>query len=696
MRWPEALAAAIAFHHTAGDSIAAHRLCEAVLNGNKAKQFEALHYFGVREAQRGQLESARCLLVRALEIERGSYDAHLNLGNVLTELGRFEEALASYGLALALKPDCAQALSNRANALLELKCYEESLASHDRALELEPDYAEAHYNRGNVLLDMKRHEEALASYDKAIALRPDFAQALSNRGDVLGQFKRYDDALASYERALAIDPNNADTLNSCGNALQELKRFKDAVVCYERVVSLKPDYTYAAGALLRSKMNCCDWHVSGERERVTADVRSAKNIISPFVFVTVSDSVADQLLCARTCVRENHPASSHPVWRGERYRHERIRLAYLSADYQEHATAYLMAGLFESHDKGRFETIAVSFGSDGPNGMRTRLQGAFDRFIDVRQRSDREVAQLLRDLEVDIAVDLKGYTTDGRPGIFALRGAPVQVNYLGYPGTMGADYLDYIVADRVVIPAEHQGYYAEKVVYLPDTYQVNDSRRRIGKDIPTRAQAGLPGSGFVFCCFNNNYKITPEVFARWMRLLQKVEGSLLWLLEDNAAAVKNLQREARARGIAPERLVFAPRVTLEEHLARHRLADLFLDTLPYNAHTTASDALWAGLPVVTYPGTTFAGRVAASLLNAVGLPELIAHSPEEYESLSLRLATNADLLAGIKAKLARNRSITPLFDTERFRRHIEAAYVTMWERYQRGEPPASFAVERSR
>jgi predicted O-linked N-acetylglucosamine transferase (SPINDLY family) len=296
-------------------------------------------------------------------------------------------------------------------------------------------------------------------------------------------------------------------------------------------------------------------------------------------------------------------------------------------------------------------------------------------------------------LEVDIAIDLKGYTTDSRPGILAFRFAPVQVNFLGYPGTMGADYMDYILADQQVIPPAHHAYYTEKVVYLPDTYQVNDSKRRIAECTPARSEVGLPDSGFVFCCFNNNYKITPDIFERWMRLLGHVEGSVLWLLEDNAVAARNLRREAEIRGVVPKRLVFAPRVKLDDHLARHRLADLFLDTLPINAHTTASDALWAGLPVVTCLGTTFAGRVAASVLNAVGLPELVAHSLEEYEALALKLATDAGLLVEIKAKLARNRETCALFDTDRFRRHIEAAYVTMWERYQRGEPPASFAVE---
>jgi predicted O-linked N-acetylglucosamine transferase (SPINDLY family) len=351
-----------------------------------------------------------------------------------------------------------------------------------------------------------------------------------------------------------------------------------------------------------------------------------------------------------------------------------------------------MAGLFEAHDKTRFEITAISFGRDSNDEMRARLIAAFDRFIHVSGRSDREVAILLRELEIDIAVDLKGFTTEERAGILAHRAAPVQVNYLGYPGTMGTISIDYILADRFVIPGQHHANYTEKVVTLPDTYQVNDSKRVIADRTPTRAETGLPEQGFVFCSFNNNYKINPMVYDVWMRLLGKVEGSLLWLLEGSEAAARNLRKEAAARGIAPGRLVFAPVIRMENHLARCRLADLCLDTLPYNAHTTASDALWTGLPVLTCLGTTFAGRVAASLLNAIGLNELITHTLGEYEALALELATNRERLADIRSKLAENRATHPLFDTDRFRRHIEAAYTTMWERQQKGEPPESFAV----
>jgi protein O-GlcNAc transferase len=400
-----------------------------------------------------------------------------------------------------------------------------------------------------------------------------------------------------------------------------------------------------------------------------------------------SASAADQLQCSKLWTANVYPPAAEPASQSARAAHDRIRLGYFSADFHGHATSYLMAELFEVHDRARFDVTAFSFGPEDDGDVRQRLAASFERFIDVRNETDHAVAALARKLEIDIAVDLKGFTVDGRTGIFARRAAPIQVGYLGFPGSMGADYFDYLVADRVVIPPAERQFFSEKIVYLPDSYQVNDRKRPIAGRTPTRAQAGLPENGFVFCCFNNNHKITPAMFACWMRLLARVEGSVLWLLEDNAVAAANLLREAAARAIDPQRLVFAGRMPLPEHLARHRLADLFLDTLPYNAHTTASDALWAGLPLVTCLGDTFAGRVAASLVNAVRLPELVAATPQAYEHLALELARDPEKLAAIKRKLARHRLTTPLFDTVRFARHIEAAFMAMHERHQAGLPP---------
>jgi predicted O-linked N-acetylglucosamine transferase (SPINDLY family) len=380
------------------------------------------------------------------------------------------------------------------------------------------------------------------------------------------------------------------------------------------------------------------------------------------------------------------------MWNGETWGNAKIRIGYVSGEFRHQATSVLIGELFELHDRGRFELIAFDNGGDDASVLRGRIERAFSEIVSIARLGDREAAVAIRDRKIDLLINLNGYFGRERQRVFSFRPCPIQVSYLGFPGTLGAPYIDYILADPQVIPEGHDAFYTEKVVRLPDTYQVNDRKRVIAERVPTRAELGLPAAGFVFCCFNNNYKITPRTFDIWMRLLSGVPGSVLWLLEGNAAAVRNLRQEAQRRGVAPERLVFAPRMNLPEHLARHRQADLFVDTLPCNAHTTASDALWAGLPLLTCTGGTFAGRVSASLLHAAGLPELVTDSLDAYEARARELATAAGELAAIRARLERNRSTCPLFDTERFRRHIESAYSTMWERWQRGMPPASFAV----
>jgi predicted O-linked N-acetylglucosamine transferase (SPINDLY family) len=645
--------------------------------------------------EKGDLEQAEILYGKALALAPERPSVMNNLAMVLFQLKKYAESKYLCERLLEINPQDAVALLNLGNCQVKLNSAEEALVSYERALKIRPDDADAQANRAIALLEMKRPREALESCDRALAVKPDLAEALSNRAKALRELERPQEALESFERALEIRPVFFEALQGLGNALVDLGRYQEAVESYEKALAISPDFEYLPGTLAWARTHCCDWRGRNEEfGRLLSAIRAGRRSVLPFMALGVTDSPQDQLLCARTWINDKFPASTASLWKGARYRHDRIRVAYLSADLREHVMAYCLLGLFESHDQARFETTAISFGPDVPSETRSRLMGAFSRFVDVRRESDREVANLLRELEIDIAVDLNGFTTDARTGIFALRAAPVQVNYLGYPGTMGAGFIDYIVADRFVIPEQHCPHYSEKVVYLPDTYMATDSRRVIADRTPARAEAGLPEQGFVFCSFNNNYKISPAVFDVWMRLLDKVEGSVLWLRGGGKEATRNLRNEAAHRGIAPERLVFAPRAErIEHHLARHRLADLALDTLPYNGHGTTSDALWAGLPVLTCLGTTFAGRVAASLLNAIGLPELITHSLPEYEALALELATNRERLADIRSKLAQNRGSYPLFDTDRFRRHIEAAYTTMWERHQRGEPPASFAVQ---
>jgi protein O-GlcNAc transferase len=682
-------------HHRRGDLTQAEAAYRELL-AHTPRHFDALHLLGVVRMQRGEHREAVELIRKAVDVDprNPSRAAALsNLGIALCETGRPLEALPCFERSLALASRNAETLYNLGNARLALRDYEDALVAYDRALAVNPDHVAALNNRGNVLSALRRGEEALASFDRAIAASPEFAEAHGNRADALLALQRPEEALAGADRALQLKPGFADALNSRGNALRALKRYDEAARVFGELTAAGPRFDHALGDLVDCELRACDWSSLAEHAaQASAAVSAGRRAALPWVFLGISGSGSAQLACARTFVAERYPASTRPLWRGERYRHDRIRVAYLSADFHEHATAHLIAGLFEAHDAARFDVTAVSFGPETGDPMRERLRRAFPRFLDVRERSDRDVARTLRELEIDIAIDLKGFTAGSRAGIVAFRAAPLQVNYLGYPGTMGAPYVDYIIADRFVIPPGRESHYTEQVVRLPDAYQVNDAQRPIAEPAPTRARAGLPEGGFVFCCFNSNYKITPEMFAIWMRLLERVPGSVLWLLESNSVAQENLRREARSHGVSAERLVFASILPSDQHLARHRLADLFLDTRPVNAHTTASDALWAGLPLVTCTDDAFAGRVAASLLHAVGLSELAVHDPEEYEAIALRLATTPPLLAELRARLARNRSTHPLFDTDRYRRHLEAAYATMWERQQHGLAPERFDV----
>ena len=719
----EALRRAVGLHQ-AGRLEEAGQLYRQIL-GAQPRHFDALHLLGVIEKQKGNDAEAVRLIGAALEVDPRSPAARVNLGLALYSLGRHEEAIAGYDKAIALESGNAEAWFNRGNALRELKRREQALASYEQALRLRPDHFGALNNRGSVLHSLGRNDEALASYDRAIALHPDQALAYNNRGAALEGLARFDEALASYDKAVALEANYADAHLNRGNMLQRLGRLDEAVSCYERAAAPGPrraDALYSRGLALKKlrrfgeaqsscaqalsadpghadalallfeiKGRCCDWSDRGALLEALTALCAAGRPVAPFVLLWAVDSPELHLEAARAWARDALPELGQPAaWPART--HPRMRIAYVSADFQTHATAHLMAGLFERHDRNRFEIHAISLrGSDGSR-MRHRLEAAFDRFVDVAGRSDRQIAQLLRDLEIDIAVDLKGYTEDSRPGIFSFRPAPIAVSYLGYPGTMGSAAIDYVVADACVIPEDATRFYAERVVRLPDSYQVNDSGRPAGGKPPARAELGLPEDGFVFCSFNNNYKITPEVFDAWMRLLRAVDGSVLWLYAENEPAARNLAREAEARGIAPRRLVFAAHVAVDQHLSRIRRGDLFLDTLPYNAHTTTSDALWAGVPVVTCSGRSFAARVAGSLLTAAGLPELITHSLQEYEAMAMALATDRKRLGDIKAKLAANRDSCALFDTDRFRRHIEAAYTVMWERHQRGEGARDFTV----
>jgi protein O-GlcNAc transferase len=687
---------------------------EALINYGNALKLCARH------------EEALASFDRALALRPDYSGAPYNRAILLADLGRNQEALESYGKALVLQPDFIEALreralllhkcgkldealvdfdrllarmpgfaagwSNRGVVLEDMERLGEALASHEKALAIDPAMAEALHNRGAILMRLRRFEEALTSIDRSLAIKPDaYSRVWNNRGALMLEIKNFPEAMASFNRALAIDPNDVGALQNRGRlAWLEFRNYGAARADLERAAQLDPDYPDLLGDLLYLKMIGGDWGGRAElAERITLGVRAGKKVVRPFIYQAISDCPADLAACSVIHV-SRFPAAPPMHSKGAR-RPGKIRVGYVSGEFRQQATAWLAAGLYECHDREKFELFAFDSGVGDGSAIRRRLEAAFDKFVPIAGLPDQAAAARIADEEIDILVNLNGYFGEQRPGLFAHKPAPIQVNYLGFPMTLGAAYMDYIVADRCVIPEEERRHFSEKTVYLPDSYQVNDSRRAIDAKTPTRAECGLP-SAFVFCNFNQAYKLTPEIFARWMAILKQVPGSVLWLLEDNSVFAENVRAAGAAAGLAPGRIVFAPQMQQEKHLARLKLADLSLDTLPYNAHTTASDALWAGLPILTCRGKSFSGRVAASLLAAIGLAELVTEDLDAYEALAVELARQPERLASLRHRLAENRLTWPLFDTARYARRLEAAFAMMVERREKGLAPESFSL----
>lgn len=631
---------------------------------------------GMLRGQQGRHHEAARLLESVLRLSPRSTTILLYLGNALQGLGRFEEAVTHYDAALAIKPGRADVLTCRGNALAALERFDEALASHNAALAREVREASLWSNRGILLMKMKRFGAALADFEQALALRPNFADALNGKGNALLSLRQPQPALACFEQALALKPNEVAFLVNHAVALTHLGRHGEAIEDYDRVLTIDPDYPKMSGHTALAALYSCRWdRMAAMAPQIQAQVKAGVPGYDPWTLMGYGVDGALLLKCARDVVREAF-APALPLWTGQAWHHDRIRLAYVSSDFRSHPVGFQLAEMLEQHDRSKFEVIGISSGEDNGSDIRARLMRAFDQFHDMAGRSDEEVARALHALKVDIAIDLAGHTHGNRLGAFAMRPAPVQASWLGHPGTTGADFMDYIIADAIVAPPDHQRFYSEKIVALPDSFFPMDTAKTFGA-CPTRAEAGLPETGFVFCSFNRDWKITPAMFDLWLRLLQQIRGSVLWLSAPVHGSDTHLQRRAAEQGIDPARLVFAERAPLDVHLARHALADLFLDTLPYGAHATAADALLAGLPVLTQLGDIFPGRVGASLLTAAGLPELITRTPEEYEAMALELARDPARLKAIRGKLAANRATAPLFDTARFTRNLESAYEKM-------------------
>lgn len=685
------------------------RLDEAVASYRRALElnpgaFQTHNSLGDVWQSQGNIDEAVASFRRAVDINPNYAEAHNNLGNALRKRGELDAAIACYQRALELNPSVAEPHNNLGTARIDQGRLEEAIGSFQRALQLKPDFAEAHVNLGKAFGALRNIREAVACFQRAIKLKPDLAEAHYSLGMAWQGTGRLDDSAASLQRALELKPDFTDALFALGAVRQEQSQFDEVIACTQRLLALKPDHIAALAVLVHALQYSCRWDGIMElSRRISAAVDERGDAVPavpvpPFSFLSLPTVTtgAQQLRCARQWVDRQLQV---PIELGRRRALKRVptlksrpTIGYLSGDFRAHPGAYAIVELLEKHDRDRFMVHGYSYGPDDGSPIRKRIVNAVDRFVDLENASFADAAERINADEVDILVDLRGYTRNGRTGILAFRPAPIQVNYLGYPGTTAAPFMDYIVVDDFVVPAEQQPLFTERLVHLPGCYMASDSQREISERTPSREACGLPEAGFVFCAFNNSCKITPEVFNVWMQFLKDVPGSVLWLREWNRFVAPNLRREAEARGVNADRLVFAASVPLAEHLARHRLADLFLDTFPYTAHTMASDALWAGCPILTIIGETYVTRAAGSLLHTLGLPELITRSRDEYRDMGLRLARDPDMLNALRERLAVNRRTSSLFDGGHFARKLERAFLTMREIYNSGEPPRGFAV----
>ena len=647
-------------------------------------QLQLMLQQAIQAFQGGNFDSADSILKRVLQVDSKNLPALHILGLIKASQSNYREAADYLARAARIHPNDASIQYNLAKALSDSGNDKDALAHHKKAVALAPNNPEAWLSYGKTASNLGRYDDALVWYGKALNLKPDYAEALINKGATLKELKRYEEAIAFAEQALVINPNLAEAWANKGAALKDLTRYEEAIVHYDKALSLKFDIDWVWGDLLYTKMKICDWAGLKESlEGISKKVMANEKVSQALSLLALSDDALLHKKCSAIFAQAKYPANPTLGFIPKLSKKEKIRIAYFSPDFRNHPVSLLTAELFEVHDRDRFEVFAFSL-QKAPIGDETnlRLRKGFDRFIDVDEMSDQEIAQFARELEIDIAIDLAGPTQYSRTGIFSYRAAPIQVNWLGYPGTIGADFIDYIVADKIIIPEPHQQFYAEKIVYLPNTYMVDDSKRTASTRVFTREEFGLPKNAFVFCCFNNDYKFNPQVLDSWSRILLTAKNSVIWISENNEYFRSNIVAEFESRGIDHDRIIFAQRVEMmADHLSRYALADLFLDTHPYNAHTTALDSLKAGVPVLTLMGQSFASRVAASLLNAIGLPELITNTQEEYEALAIDLAMNPQKLTDIKLKLAKNRLTAPLFDTPLFTKNLEAAYIEMNRRY---------------
>jgi len=654
---------------------------------------EAFNNLGNVYKELKQADRAIDCYKNAVAINPELADGYFNIGLVLQEQKQFDLAINSFEMAISIDPNYYDAHFNTANILQDLGQLDDAVQSYQKTLKIKQDNTEAHYELGLTFMQLGKLDASIESYENALSINPNYGDVHNSLGNIFNQLGQFEKALLSYENALSISPKNAEAYFNLGNLMLDLNQLDKAIANYEHALKLKPGIDCNFGNLVHTKMHLCSWDdFSDNLEELLEKINRNEKTISPFSLAALIDDAKIQLKNAQIFAKQKYPKNSALSKNYNYSTHKKIRIGYFSADFREHPVSYLSAELYELHNRSQFEIYAFSFGPDTQDVMNLRIKAGVDNFYDVHNMSYKDIALLSRSMEIDIAIDLGGFSANNRLEIFAITAAPIQINYFGYPGTMGADFFDYIVGDETLIPEDQKSNYAENIIYLPSCYMPQDNSKQISDKPITRQECNLPENSFVFCCFNNSYKITPKEFDIWMRLLNKVDGSVLWLLEANKLSVDNLKFEAEKRGVKADRLIFANKLAIEEHLARQKLADLFLDTFNFNAHTTASDALWVGLPVLTKIGKGFSARVAGSLLTSMEVPELITTSEKEYEAKALDLAINPEKLLLIKKKLADKRSTAPLFDTETYTKNLEKAYIKAYERYSSSLPSKEFKV----
>jgi len=660
---------------------------------------DAYNNMGNALRAQGRTEEAIACFQKALAIKPGNAIVYYNMGNALNIQGKAEEAISCFRKAIEIKPDYTEVLNNMGVALNNRNRLDEAIACFQKAIAIKSDYVEAHNNMGNALKDQGELDKAVDYFRKALEIKPDYAQAYYNMGNILNTQGKTDEAIACFRKAIKIKPDYAEAYNKLGLALERQDKIEEAITFYRKALEIKPSLDEAYNHLALQLQHTCAWEkfedLTGKFDETSSLGIGRRE--TPFFSVTKDADPSRNLAMAKLC---NNDITRHISSLKVRFSFDdrisdktKITVGYLSNDYNNHPTAHLMLSLFKLHSRDEFEVFCYSYGRNDKSYYRKQIEQDCDKFVDIVNLSDVDAAKCIYDDRVDILVELKGYTADNRLSICGLRPSPVQVSYLGFPGTTGADFIDYIITDRIVTPEDQAPYYTENFVYLPHCYQINDNIQPISNREWKRTDFGLPEGGFVFCSINQLYKVEPVMFDLWMNILRQVPESVLWLMSGNEIAEKNLRREAEARGIKPERLIFLGKLLKDKHLARLRLADLALDTRIVNGHTTTSDALWAGVPVITLEGNHFASRVSTSVLTAVGLPDLITHSLEEYESLAVRLAFNSSELQVIQDRLAKNRLTEPLFDTSRFTVNLEKAYREIWSIYASGKNPRMIHVE---